>query len=377
MDFIEGILRMSDLFAGLSDNDLEKVLPLCREETYEAGTIIFSEGTLCQTMCMVESGKVALERKLRIGRAEESATVEVITRGGALGCSGLIDPAILSATGRALETTQVAALDTTALRGLLQENPKMERIIMRNLAKIVSLRLEHTIDTEGHVLSILFHDIKAPLAALESFNLLMLGGYVGELTKEQKDMLQSSSKRIGDLLNVVTNIMEVSGISAKDVAKSKISLAQVIVDSVEAIQPLADEKGLQIKVDLDQEPLLIYGAKDRLKQVVTNLLSNAVKFTPPEGIVMVKAQDGADRVQVEVMDTGIGIPAEELPRVFDDFYRGLNLAKRGAGLGLSISKRIIEAHQGEIWAVSPCPGSDKGSQFIFTLPKDLKIAKEK
>ncbi len=377
MDFVEGILRMSDLFTGVSDNDLKKLLPLCREGNYKAGTILFSEGDPCHTIYMVESGKVALERNLRIGRAEEAATVEVITRGGVLGCSGLIDPAILGATARALETTQVATVDTADLRGLLQENPEMERIVMSNLSRVVSLRLEHTIETAGNVLSILFHDIKAPLAALESFNQLMLGGYVGELNQEQKDMLQSSSKRISDLLNLVTNIMEVSGISAKDLAMSKISLAQVIVDSVEAIQPLADEKGLQVKVELAQELPLIYGAEVRLKQVVTNLLSNAVKFTPAEGMVLVKAQDGADHVQVEVMDTGIGIPADELPRVFDDFYRGLNLAKRGAGLGLSISKRIIEAHQGEIWAVSPCLGSDKGSQFIFTLPKDLKIAKEK
>jgi len=73
---------------------------------------------------------------------------------------------------------------------------------------------------------------------------------------------------------------------------------------------------------------------------------------------------------VEVIDTGIGIPAEELPRIFDDFYRGLSSANKGAGLGLSIAKRIIEAHGGKIWAVSPPSGKDNGSEFIFTLPKN-------
>ncbi|MCK4221711.1 MAG: ATP-binding protein, partial [Dehalococcoidia bacterium] len=94
-----------------------------------------------------------------------------------------------------------------------------------------------------------------------------------------------------------------------------------------------------------------------------------IKFTPSGGVVTITAKDDGDDVQVEVLDTGIGIPAEELPKIFDDFYRGLDIAERGAGLGLSITKRIIEAHRGRIWAASPCPESGAGSKFAFTLPK--------
>lgn len=369
MDFIEGILRLSDLFSGMSDDELKKLLPLCREEVYEAGVTIFSEGDPCHTMYIVESGKVILERDLYLGRAKETVTIDVITRGGSLCCSGLIEPHILTATGRTLETTEVVALDTVELRGLFKENPEMGYNTMSNLARIVSSRFQHARETLGHVLSVIFHDVKAPLATIECANRVILGGFAGELNEEQRDILQGSSKRVSDLLHLISNIIDVSRIDAKDLAMSRISLEQLIRDSIEVMQPLAEEKGLQLKAELAEGLPPVYGVQDRLKQVVINLLSNAIKFTPAGGMVAVKAKDCADSIQVEVVDTGVGIRAEELPKIFDDFYRGLDLAERGAGLGLSIAKRIIEAHQGKIWAVSPCPGSDKGSQFLFTLPK--------
>ena len=374
---VKEILRASDLFHGLSDNELDKLLPLCREEIREAGVVIFPEGAPCHSMYIVESGRVALEVNLHITRAtEESTTITVITQGGCLCCSGLIDPYILTATGRTLEPTKVVALDTAELLALLEENPEIGYRTMDNLASVVSSRFRHTRETLGRILSVIFHDLKAPLAAIESYHRVMLGGFVGELNEEQKDMLQRSSKRILELLDLITNVTDVSRIDAKDLVMTKISLAQVIMDSIELTRPLAEEKGLQLKAEVAGGLPPIYGAQQRLKQVVVNLLSNGIKFTPTGGTVAVKVKNGTDYVQVEVTDSGVGVSAEELPRIFDDFYRGLNLPEKGAGLGLSIAKRIIEAHQGKMWAVSPCPGSDKGSQFTFTLPKDLHTVRE-
>ena len=82
-----------------------------------------------------------------------------------------------------------------------------------------------------------------------------------------------------------------------------------------------------------------------------------------------RVMDAAKDIQVEVMDTGIGIPPEDLPHIFDDFFRAGNVETKGTGLGLSISRRIVEAHGGKIGAESPCPGSNMGSRFFFTLPK--------
>ena len=148
-----------------------------------------------------------------------------------------------------------------------------------------------------------------------------------------------------------------------------ISLAKVIEGCVGVMRPLAEEKRLQLVAEVSPELPDVLGTEERLQQVVTNLLSNAIKYTHSGGVVTVKAKDELYGIRVEVADTGIGIPSEELPRIFDGFYRGLDIAERGSGLGLSITKKIVEAHRGRILAASPCPENGKGSKFIFTLPK--------
>jgi signal transduction histidine kinase len=104
---------------------------------------------------------------------------------------------------------------------------------------------------------------------------------------------------------------------------------------------------------------------------VSNLLDNAIKFSESGGKVVLRIadEDENQRILVEVMDDGPGIAAEELYRIFDDFYRGKDAPMGGAGLGLSNTRRIIEAHGGRIWAESPCPEFRKGARFTFTLPK--------
>ena len=116
-----------------------------------------------------------------------------------------------------------------------------------------------------------------------------------------------------------------------------------------------------------------------MQQVLTNLLSNAIKFTPGKGEIKVRITNLEGDIKVEVMDTGAGIAAEELPRIFDDFYRGGDREKTGTGLGLSIVKRIVEAHGGQIRAESPNPEDEsaRGSKFTFTLPQRLVIASKK
>jgi signal transduction histidine kinase len=109
----------------------------------------------------------------------------------------------------------------------------------------------------------------------------------------------------------------------------------------------------------------------RIEQVLTNLVDNAIKFTPPSGVVAMSATDMGDEVQVVVSDTGIGIPSDELERVFDRFYQvdgGSTRRYRGTGLGLTICKHIIEHHRGRIWVESE---EGEGSTFFFTLPKHI------
>jgi len=367
---IKEILEHSDLFQGLSDDQLAKVLPLCQEEVYEAGVVTSPEGTVCRIMYVIQSGKVAVEVTVRIGRgAEGSATIDVITQGNCFGFPGLIDPNILSTRARTLERTKVIALNAAELKRLLEDNPEMGCKVMSNLAKVVCSRLQSVRQTASRILSVIFHDLKAPLAAAENYNRLLLGEFVGELNEEQRDMIQRSSDRLSGLLNLVTNLIDLSRIDFGDLRMERISLAEVIEGCVEVMLPLAEKKGLQLIAEVPRGLPAVLGSPARLEQVVRNLLSNAIKYTHSGGVVAVKVKDETYDIQAEVTDTGIGIPTEELPKIFDGFYRGLDIVERGTGLGLSISKKIVEAHHGRIWAVSPCPESGKGSKFVFTLPK--------
>jgi signal transduction histidine kinase len=159
------------------------------------------------------------------------------------------------------------------------------------------------------------------------------------------------------------------------------SLGDAVKDSVELLRPLAAKRGIQLELGLPSQPVEVLGSRTRLKQVMSNLIGNAVKFTPPGGEVHVYLKLEDVHARVEVADTGIGISAKDLPRIFDEFYRGeaaeapgdQDIETKGVGLGLSICRKIIEAHGGRIWAESPCPDTGKGSLFVFTLPQNVKV----
>jgi signal transduction histidine kinase len=371
---IKESLKSSEIFQGLTDEELDKLLPLCQEQSYEAGAIMFCEGAQCNYVQTLRSGKVALETELTISRsAAERATIDVLSEGSSFCWSALMEPHILTSSGRCLEKSEIIGLDGEKLKALLDENPQMGYKVANNLVKVVASRLQHTKQTMERILSVIFHDLKAPLAAAESYNRLLLDGFVGELSEEQKNIVQRSSKRLSDLLNLISNMIDFSRVDFGEFRTEEVSLLKVIEDCTETMRPLAVEKGLQVDVVLPRQLPPIIGNAGRLKQVMTNLISNAIKFTPSGGIT-IRAKDEKDHVRVDVIDTGVGIPSEDLPKVFDGFYKGLDMEKRGAGLGLSISKKIIEGHGGKISATSPCPETGTGTRFTFILPKNPKQA---
>lgn len=222
-----------------------------------------------------------------------------------------------------------------------------------------------------YFLGMVSHDLKAPLVAVETYLQVILGGFAGEINEEQREMLERSSHRIEGLLDLVGDLLDVYRIEAGQMAQEfkPTSLSEVVEGSLEDIQAMAKEKGMKLQVEVSEELPIIHAAPHRLRQVLNNLLSNAIKFTPPKGLITVRVEAKDEHLQVEVMDTGVGIPPEDLPYVFDEFFRGRDVERTGAGLGLSIAKKIVEAHGGKIWAESPCTADGKGSKFTFTLPK--------
>jgi signal transduction histidine kinase len=257
---------------------------------------------------------------------------------------------------------------TRELEQVSAEVAKLEEERHRFSAEVTKLE-----DERRHFvrfLGVVAHDLQAPLVATQSLLSYMLEGFTGDITDGQKDLMQRGVRRIDGLLTLITDLLDIPRIEAGQIEREmrEISLNEVVKRSVEGLDSLARQKGLALKAELPQSSPEVYGSSRRLQQVVTNLVSNAINYTP-EGMVLIRVTDSDNDVRVEVMDTGIGIPPQDIPRLFTDFFRGSNVQTKGTGLGLSISKRIIGAHGGKIWAESPCPETNRGSRFTFTLPK--------
>ena len=228
-------------------------------------------------------------------------------------------------------------------------------------------------------LGVVTHDLRSPLVATQSVITYILEGYTGEITYGQKDLLERAVRRIDELLTLITDLLDIPRIETGQISREmrEISLNEVIQKSLEGLDSVAQQKGLALRVEMPQSSPSVYGAGRRLQQVMTNLVSNAINYTN-EGTVSVRVIDNEKDVRVEISDTGIGIKPEDMPRLFNDFFRGSNVTAKGTGLGLSISKRLVEAHGGKIWVESPDPETQKGSRFTFTIPKKVTAtSKEK
>jgi len=225
-------------------------------------------------------------------------------------------------------------------------------------------------------LSIVAHDLQSPLVATQSILSYIADGYTGEITDGQKDLLQRGIRRIDELLMLITDLLDVPRIEAGQLVREmqEVSLNGVIKQAVVGLDNVARQKGLELRIELPESPPRVYASSRRLQQVLINLISNAINYTR-DGMVIVRVKEHENEIAVEVADTGIGVPPDELPKIFDDFFRGRKAGKKGTGLGLSISKRIVEAHGGKLRAESPCPETGVGSKFTFTLPKNGRLGR--
>jgi len=248
---------------------------------------------------------------------------------------------------------------------LLDETTEELERVSREIAK-----LEEEKDKFLRFLGVAAHDMKAPLAAIQSYFGIMLNGYTGELNAKQKGMMERSSVRIDELLQLISDLLDIPRIETGQlVAEMKtFSFRNLLKRCLSEQRALAEAKGLKLKTSIPGTLPQIYGSPPRLQQVLTNLINNAVNYTP-EGTITVRVKEREDDILVEISDTGIGIPAADLPKICDDFFRASNVDVKGTGLGLSITRRIVEFHGGQISVESPCPETDTGSKFTFTLSK--------
>ena len=220
-------------------------------------------------------------------------------------------------------------------------------------------------------ISLVSHELRTPLTSIIGFVSFILDGKAGAINEKQRNSLvrvQRQSKRLSALINDLLDISRIES-GRIQMAQQSISLLEIVTQRLEEIRPQADEKSIQLNLTAPESVPEILGDEARMGQVFTNLIGNAIKFTPNNGDVSINVEVDGNLLHVEVIDTGPGIPPEERQKVFDKFYQLSDISTRqqgGSGLGLSITKSIVEAHGGKLWIDDGSQG--KGSNFQFVLP---------
>jgi signal transduction histidine kinase len=218
----------------------------------------------------------------------------------------------------------------------------------------------------------LSHEIRTPLNAMLTLSQLLRDGSAGQLNVEQKAYVEVIERNGQNLIRLVNDVLD---LSRMELGRAELELRSLDVGAqlratATALVPLADAKNLALVVNVDDGVPPVNGDPSRLRQVLTNLISNAIKFTD-RGQVTLAARPGRGVVTVQVSDTGVGIPAPALPRIFDAFFQVGDQSGTagpegmGVGLGLAIARRLVRLMGGDL-AVESTVG--QGSRFTFTLP---------
>ena len=213
------------------------------------------------------------------------------------------------------------------------------------------------------------HELRSPLAALRAVIETLQDGALDDRPAAVRFLARAEGE-IDALTQMVEELLELSRIESGRVPLqlATVTVEQLVQAPYERMLPQAKRNGLELVVNVSAEVPPVFVDAPRIQQVLTNLLHNAIKFTPENGQITIAAKQKEEKVQLSVSDTGSGIPAHALPRIFERFYK-LDTARTrssgGTGLGLAIAKHIVQIHGGEIWATSKF---GKGSQFNFTLP---------
>jgi len=276
---------------------------------------------------------------------------------------------------RNLEKQRLRAERQSLVRRLQESN----RYLMRQHAALrradeeilqVNRQLEQSSRFKSEFLANMSHELRTPLNAILGFSEILLDSTMELTAGERTEFMRNIQSSGQHLLSLINDVLDLAKIEA---GKMELHLEDMPVnDALQEVtgilEPMARQQGVQLVTTGADRVGSVRADRSKFKQVLYNLLSNAVKFTPPPGRVSVVIRDADDQLVVSVSDTGVGIKAEDLPRLFRDFQQldgSYTRRYQGTGLGLALCRRFVELHGGRIWAESEF---GKGSTFTFTLP---------
>lgn len=316
----------------------------------------------------------------RRGAGPPSSSLDRLYRHGlinALWVSGIVAILVAGAlsifiTRRVIRPVQAMAIASHRIA----EGHYHERVLVQghdelaDLAGSFNTMAEALAQTEARrraLLADVAHELRTPLSGIKGY----MEGLTDGVVPPDPEVFSRIGSDVGRLQRLVTDLEELSRLDAGALGlrRQRVVVRDLVRAAVDRLRPQAEGKGLDLAVVLDGGLPRVEVDYDRILQVLLNLIGNAVQYTPPPGSITVSVHARGAWVQVDVTDTGIGIPPEHVPHVFERFYRvdrSRSRAGGGSGLGLTIAQYLVEAHGGRIWAASPGPGS--GSTFSFTLP---------
>jgi signal transduction histidine kinase len=232
-------------------------------------------------------------------------------------------------------------------------------------------RLKELDRMKSSFLSNVSHELRTPLTAIESLAENMLDGVTGPLTNKQANYMTGIKESTERLERLINDVLDLSVIEAgkTELRPTSFSVGSLLREVTDTLKPMGEEKRIDMQIASTQADLIVWADRDKVTQVLTNLIGNAIKFTPDRGKVTVMASSKGDGwLQVSITDTGPGIPAQEASKIFDEFYQMSRPGReksKGVGLGLAISKKLVEMHGGKMRLDSFV---GRGSSFSFTLP---------
>ena len=275
----------------------------------------------------------------------------------------------------ARELTGVAhqAAITATYVELTQKNRSLEAAVAR---------LRDTDRIKSNFLATMSHELRTPLTSVIGYSEMLLEGLAGPVTSEQREYLTTILGKADQLLQLITAVLDMSKLEAGPASldHAPVPVDEVVASVVASFAPPCQKRGIALETEI-AAPLRVTGDRRQIRQVLWNLVSNAVKFTPDGGRVVVGVRlgplvpegvstrpDNRLAAHVEVTDSGIGIPREHLPHIFEPFFQVDSSSTReygGSGLGLTLAKAYVEAHGGRMW-VDSTPG--RGSTFVVSFP---------
>jgi signal transduction histidine kinase len=280
-----------------------------------------------------------------------------MTRASLIAAAAFLAGAAVVAIPNQMGFTQLVAVVVAVIAAALAAGLAVRQTMEERMRRQVE-------DARRGLVAAASHDLRTPLASLRLLVEAIEDGVAGE---DRDRYLAEIRTHVAVLSDLIDDLFELSRIEAGDISWTlrQVELGELIGDTVAAFRVSAAERGVHLAAELPSGKVVAEADAEKVQRVLFNLIQNAIRHTPADGSVTVRASGGPSGVEVEVADSGEGIPAGDGERVFEAFYRGdSSRGEDGAGLGLAISRAIVEAHGGRIWLED----GDPGTRVRFTLP---------